>query len=389
MGGCLCLLWPFLPELAGEMLAEVVRRKGGRRELKVLPVFWFDGLARILSKVEETGVWPEGLLHAYIALIPKTDGDIHLFAVDGIKSSDTVDRAILGTVLSSFAWLWHACFEYHSHVRLRLRFELAACLGKSWTLDGGIPQGFPLSMMFILALYLPWCRYLAAQEGVEPQLYAHNFKCVSGDPGVLLRAAKFTTRDCVSKRTDCRPTPFLMPCKWLAYAGFKSFWAPSNNPAGGCCWLRRTASTRGQAQRGCAGGTRSLCALHCASRHLGAVIAYTVYLVIGHSDGSINQAMLDVMLRHAGIAGSLFISGRDWQMELEQLLAVPSVRASGAEAMAGTISSHKVSSHDWAFFLVSSLRQKGCGRRPKCWSASLARHTGPSGWLRWPSPACR
>ena len=99
-------------------------------------------------------------------------------------------------------------FEYHS--RVRLRFKLAACLSKSWTLDGGVPQGFSLSMMFILALYLPWCRYLAAQKGVEPQLYAHNLKCVSGDPGVLLRAAKFTTRDCVSKRTDCRPTPFLM-----------------------------------------------------------------------------------------------------------------------------------------------------------------------------------
>ena len=123
MGGCLCLLWSFLPELAGEMLAEVVRRKGatassldgcGWRELKVLPVFWFDGLARILSKVEETGVWPEGVLHAYIALIPKTDGDIHLFVPDVIKSFDTVDRAILDTVLSSLglpAWLWHACFR--------------------------------------------------------------------------------------------------------------------------------------------------------------------------------------------------------------------------------------------------------------------------------------
>ena len=42
-------------------------------------------------------------------------------------------------------------------------------------------------------LYLPWCRCLAAQEGVEPQLYADNFKCVSGDPEALLRAAKFTT----------------------------------------------------------------------------------------------------------------------------------------------------------------------------------------------------
>ena len=45
------------------------------RELKVLPVSWFDELARILTKVEDTGAWPDGLLDAYIALIPKTDGD--------------------------------------------------------------------------------------------------------------------------------------------------------------------------------------------------------------------------------------------------------------------------------------------------------------------------
>ena len=31
-------------------------------------------------------------------------------------------------------------------------------------------------MMFNAALYLPWCRYLAAQEEVEPQLYADNRK---------------------------------------------------------------------------------------------------------------------------------------------------------------------------------------------------------------------
>ena len=61
-----------LPRLPGEMLAEVVHRKGasggsldgwGWREFKALPVSWFDGLARILSKVEDSG------------MIPKTDGD--------------------------------------------------------------------------------------------------------------------------------------------------------------------------------------------------------------------------------------------------------------------------------------------------------------------------
>ena len=74
----------FFPALTGDMLFEVVKRKSatagsldgwGWRELKVLPVAWFDGLARILTRVEEVGVWPGGLLGAYIAMIPKVDGD--------------------------------------------------------------------------------------------------------------------------------------------------------------------------------------------------------------------------------------------------------------------------------------------------------------------------
>ena len=74
------------------------------------------------------------------------------------------------------AWFRHAYFKYHAHVRLR--FKLAAGLGEPWTRDWGIPQGCPLSMMFIVALYLPWCKYLAAQEGVQPQLHADNLICV-------------------------------------------------------------------------------------------------------------------------------------------------------------------------------------------------------------------
>ena len=122
------------------------------------------------------------------------DSDVHLFVADVIKSFDTVDRGILDRVLSSLglpAWFRNAYFEYHAHVRLR--FKLAFGLGEPWTRDGGIPQSCPLSMMFIVALYVPWCKYLAAQEGVEPQLYADNLKCVSGDPDLLLSAARFTT----------------------------------------------------------------------------------------------------------------------------------------------------------------------------------------------------
>ena len=36
----------------------------GWREMKVLLVTWFDELSRILSMVEEIGVWPDGLLDA-------------------------------------------------------------------------------------------------------------------------------------------------------------------------------------------------------------------------------------------------------------------------------------------------------------------------------------
>ena len=51
-----------LPRLTGQMLADVVQRKGATagsldgwewRELKVLPVSWYGELARILSKVED------------------------------------------------------------------------------------------------------------------------------------------------------------------------------------------------------------------------------------------------------------------------------------------------------------------------------------------------
>ena len=83
--GWLPLLLVFeLPGLTGQMLSDVVHRKSatagsldgwGWRELTVLPVYWFDELARILTLVEDTGVWPDGLLDVYIAMIPKTDGD--------------------------------------------------------------------------------------------------------------------------------------------------------------------------------------------------------------------------------------------------------------------------------------------------------------------------
>ena len=95
--------------------------------------------------------WYTSALDIEEVLTGATDSDVHLFVADVTKSFDTVDRGILdrGFELSRFARLVPPC--------LLMRFKLASGLGEPWTRDGGIPQGCPLSMMFIVALYLPWC----------------------------------------------------------------------------------------------------------------------------------------------------------------------------------------------------------------------------------------
>ena len=100
--------------------------------------------------------WKTSALGIEEVLTGAADSHLRLFVADVIKSFDTVDREILDRVLSSLGllgWFGHAYFEYHAH--LRLRFKLASGLGEPWTRDGGIPQGCPLSMMFIVAKYLP------------------------------------------------------------------------------------------------------------------------------------------------------------------------------------------------------------------------------------------
>ena len=73
-----------LPRITGRELQEVARAKkstsGGLdgwawNEIKALPLPWFSGLAILLELIETSGVWPQGFLDAYIAMIPKADGD--------------------------------------------------------------------------------------------------------------------------------------------------------------------------------------------------------------------------------------------------------------------------------------------------------------------------
>ena len=44
-------------------------------EIKALSLSWFVGLALVLPQIEAAGKWPQGLLDAYIAMIPKAEGD--------------------------------------------------------------------------------------------------------------------------------------------------------------------------------------------------------------------------------------------------------------------------------------------------------------------------
>ena len=65
-----------LPRLTGQMLADVVHRKGvsagsldgwGWREFKVLPLSWFDGLLVFLSRLR---IWVFGLMGCWMLTLP-------------------------------------------------------------------------------------------------------------------------------------------------------------------------------------------------------------------------------------------------------------------------------------------------------------------------------
>ena len=86
-----------------------------------------------------------------------------------------------------------------------MRFKLAAGLGEPWCRDGGIPQGCPLSMVFIVALYVPWCRHLESLPDVKPQLYADNLKCSAARPRALFESANFTAQYVRSVGQDVSP----------------------------------------------------------------------------------------------------------------------------------------------------------------------------------------
>ena len=121
-------------------------------------------------------------------------------------------------------------FSYHASVRLR--FKLASGLGEAWTRDGGIPQGCPLSMVFIVAFYVPWCRYLSSQHGVTPQLYADNLKCTATDGYTLLDAARFTDQYIRAVGQEASPSKCVLLSTSKATRKRMKNWATSTGDKG-------------------------------------------------------------------------------------------------------------------------------------------------------------
>ena len=155
-----------LSRITGRDLQEVASDSTplGQRPLSVLPVAnrlwaslrlghlreWVEGwlpqsvfsLGNGLSSVE---AWFSTALDIEEVLAGTGGDQLHVMVADVIKSFDTVDRSILDCALGRLGlpdWFRKVYFSFHSQVRLR--FKLAAGLGKRWCRDGGIPQGCPL-----------------------------------------------------------------------------------------------------------------------------------------------------------------------------------------------------------------------------------------------------
>ena len=93
-------------------------------------------------------------------------------------SFDTVDMEVLDLVLGRAGlpvWFLEACFGYPANVRRR--FKLSCGLGEPWTLHWSIARDAPISMVFLVAVCLRWCKVLESVPGVQPQLYVVKFKC--------------------------------------------------------------------------------------------------------------------------------------------------------------------------------------------------------------------
>ena len=79
-----------------------------------------------------------------------------------------------------------------------------------------IPQVCSLSVVFIVALCVPWCRHLEVMPDVKPQFYANNLKCSAERPGASLMLTGSLLGISVLLFKMCRLAcvSFLVPRSW-------------------------------------------------------------------------------------------------------------------------------------------------------------------------------
>ena len=108
-----------------------------------------------------------------------------------------------------------------------MKFKLSAGLGERWRRDGGIPQGCPLSMIFIVALvalYVPWCRHFESLPDIKPQIYADNFECSAARPRAFFGSATFNVRYVWLVGQDVSPDKYVLLSTFKAVRRATKLW---------------------------------------------------------------------------------------------------------------------------------------------------------------------
>ena len=84
-------------------------------------------------------------------------------------------------------------------------------------------------MVFIVAMYVPWCRRLEAMPAIKPQLYAENLKCSAVCPSALFGAARFTAQYVRSVGQDVSPWKCVLLSTSKAVRGSMKLWDVSGD----------------------------------------------------------------------------------------------------------------------------------------------------------------
>ena len=179
---------------------------------------------------------------------------------------------------------------------------------------------------------------------------------------------------------------FLMPASGYPSAGVKSFWALANDTAAG--------STSGgvllavENRKPTPTWMRSWClGACCIAVSPGWQWSQSQAPVMPHQPGHSRRHVAACLRRWASFRHREGLADRTWAALRPAVCASFRSRGRGGRPLSGQ--SPATSQLAQRTYLGLLPPKEGCGEHQKCWSASLARTTGPSGWLRLPDPGSR